>query len=553
MLFFPVNTITPTDQPQTRKPMKSLHFLCAAFLLSYQTMLFANELVDAAAAGSSERAISLVSSGMDVNGAQSDGTTALMYAAYRGDTALTQALLKAGADPNRRNDYGTSALLEASIIGSVDIVNLLLDHGADPNWTNPEGETALMNAARGGNLDMASTLLNHGADINATEQWGGQSALHWAAAQSQPAMLQLLIDHGADVNLQSIIRHWDRTTLNEPRPLHMNRGGFTALHFAAREGCTACIDVLARAGADLDAHDPERVTPLNTALLNLHFSTAQTLIAAGADVNKWDIYGRSPLFNTIDMHTIPSGGRPDIPSQDTTTGYDIAALLLDKGANPNMQLKMVPPLRNAIYDRGYDKVLTTGSTALMRAVKGGDADSTRLLLEHGALPDLPNMEGQTPMMIVAGIGHTTNPTRGRYRTQDQSIEAIQLLLDFGADINALSGDPALPPGIEPVDYQRDTNLHKANEGEVVIHGQTALHGAAKQGWTDVARFLIEHGATQQVVDEAGTTPFDLAMGRYAPAYNDTPPLPFFETARYLQEACAVVDGCAIPDPLDSQP
>jgi len=518
------------------------------FLLIGQSAT-AGEVVDAIVAGKGDEALQLLTEGADANAPRADGTTALMYAAYLGNFELAKALVEAGADINASNDYGTSALLEAAIIGATDILALLLENGADPDWRNPEGETALMNVARAGLLDAAELLLDHGADINAVEQWGGQSALLWAAAQSQPAMIKLLAEHGADVNLQSIIRHWDRTTLNEPRPKHLNKGGLTALHFAAREGCTACIHELVAAGANLDAHDPERVTPLNTALLNQHFNTAAVLIEAGASVEKWDIYGRSPLFNAIDLHTLPIGGRPDIPTADETTGYDIAVMLLERGANPNMQLKMVPPLRNAIYDRGYDKVLTNGATPLMRAVKGGDAASTALLLSHGALPDLPNMEGQTPMMIVAGIGHTSNPTRGRFRTQDQSIEAIRLLLEAGADINALSGDPALPPGVEPVDYQRDKNIHPANEGEVVIHGQTALHGAAKQGWTDVARFLIENDARQQVVDEDGDTPFDLAMARYEPAYNDSAPLPFFETARYLQEECAKVDGCSIPYPL----
>ena len=103
-----------------------------------------------------------------------------------------------------------------------------------------------------------------------------------------------------------------------------------------------------------------------------------------------------------------------------------------------------------------------------------------------------------------------------------------------------------------MDYRRDKTPHPANEGEVVIHGQTALHGAAKQGWTEVARFLIENGAQQQVIDDAGTTPFDLAMGRYAPAYNDTPPLPFFDTAHYLQQECDSIDGCVIPDPINME-
>jgi len=40
------------------------------------------------------------------------------------------------------------------------------------------------------------------------------------------------------------------------------------------------------------------------------------------------------------------------------------------------------------------------------------------------------------------------------------------------------------------------------------------------------------------------------MGRYAPAYNDSAPLPFFETARYLQQECEKIDTCVIPDTLN---
>ncbi|MBT5483308.1 MAG: hypothetical protein HOH14_11690 [Gammaproteobacteria bacterium] len=530
----------------------------ARFLIFYIALfpgmqaLAEDSLVDLVANDQYSQAMQLISAGADVNVSQPDGTTALMYAAYSGNADMAKALIDAGANPDASNIYGSSAILEAAIAGATDVLKVLLTGGADANWSNPEGETPLMNVARAGQLEAAELLLSHGAQVNAAEQWGGQTALLWAAAQSQPEMLALLIANGADVNARSKIRNWERTILNEPRPQILNRGGFTALHYAGREGCTECILILATAGANMDAHDPERVTPLNIALINQHYSTAAALIEAGADVDKWDLYGRSPLFNAIDLNTLPTGGRADIPSSDLTTGYDIAVMLLERGANPDMQLKLVPPLREAIYDRGSDKVLTTGATALMRAVKGGDLASTQLLLDHGAQPDLPNKEGQTPMMIVAGIGHTSSPTRGKFRTQQESIDAIRLLLDAGADINALSGDPVLPSGVAVVDYRRDKTPHPANEGEVVIHGQTALHGAAKQGWTEVARFLIENGAQQQVIDDAGTTPFDLAMGRYAPAYNDTPPLPFFDTAHYLQQECDSIDGCVIPDPINME-
>src|SRR5690606_26385185 len=135
--------------------------------------------------------------------------------------------------------------------------------------------------------------------------------------------------------------------------------------------------------------------------------------------------------------TLPSGGRTDIPSGDALTGYDVAVMLLERGADPNMQLKLRPPYRNAIFDRGADSALSTGATPLMRAARAADNASVELLLEHGALADLPNSRGETPLMVVSGVNFPSDPTRGRYKTEEDSIETIRLLLDAGADINAI--------------------------------------------------------------------------------------------------------------------
>ena len=112
----------------------------------------------------------------------------------------------------------------------------------------------------------------------------------------------------------------------------------------------------------------------------MRFDLAAYLIGAGADINRWDFWGQSPLYVAIDMNTLPRGGRPDLPSTDDLTGYDIAAMLLAKGANPNLQLKLRPPYRNAVFDRGGDQVLSTGATPLLLAAKVGDAASVSLLL-----------------------------------------------------------------------------------------------------------------------------------------------------------------------------
>src|SRR5690606_41101766 len=109
-------------------------------------------------------------------------------------------------------------------------------------------------------------------------------------------MGKLLIDHGADVDARGAIRRWERKVIREPRPKDMNQGGFTPLLYAAREGCVECARHLVKAGADIDLPDPHRVTPLNMAQLNLNFDLAAYLIASDADRNKWDLYGRTPLY-----------------------------------------------------------------------------------------------------------------------------------------------------------------------------------------------------------------------------------------------------------------
>lgn len=139
-----------------------------------------------------------------------------------------------------KNQFGTSAITEAAIIGSAPIIDALLKAGADPNTKNPEGETPLMAAARSGNVEAAKRLLDAGADVNAKENWGEQSALMWAATQSQAEMVKLLASRGADVNARGVIRQWERKVITEPRPKDMNKGGFTALLYAAREGGVEC-------------------------------------------------------------------------------------------------------------------------------------------------------------------------------------------------------------------------------------------------------------------------------------------------------------------------
>jgi ankyrin repeat protein len=494
--------------------------LVAAILATASVARAAEPVVDAAERGDRAAVLRLLAKGANPNTPGPDGTTAVMWAASNGDLELVRALVKAGADVKIKNQFGTSALTEAATIGSAPIVNVLLKAGADPNFRNPEGETPLMAAARSGHVDAAKVLLETGADINAKESFGGQSALMWAAAQSQPEMVKLLAAKGADLNARGVVHQWERKVITEPRPKDMNKGGFTPLLYAAREGCVECVKNLIAAGADLNLEDPDRMTPLTMALFNLHFEAAAALIKGGADVDKWDFFGRSPIYMAADVSTLPTkgnGAMAVIPSEDKISALDVAKMLLDAGADPNIQLKRRPPYRDVPQDRGGDAILAQGATALLRASRAGDAPFVDLLLKHGALVDLPSKEGVTPLMAAAGVEFGTRVTRGRNRTNEGVLATMKLLADAGANVNARSvTEPRndMPNGTSAAASY--TIQARTRPGQVpsaaAVPDQTALMGAAERGYTEFVKFLAAHGADLQLKDARGRTALDLAKG-----------------------------------------
>src|SRR5579863_8402770 len=370
-----------------------------AVLLVGTSLATAAEMTPLAAAESGDHATAIrlaTTRGANVNATGADGSTAIMYAAANGDLELVRALIKAGANVKLANQLGTSAITEAAIIGNAPIVDALIKAGADPNFRTTDGETPLMEAARSGHMEAAKVLLAAKADVNAKENWGGQSAIMWAAALSQPDMVKFLASKDANLNDHGKINQWERKIIQEPRPKDMNKGGFTALHYAAREGCALCVQYLLEAHADPDSEDPDRETPLLLALENLHFDTAAVLVKGGADLDKWDLFGRSPVYMAADVSTLPmkgNGAMAVIPSADKLTAVDVGRMMLQAGANPNIQLKRRPPYRDVPQDRGGDGMLAQGATPLLRAARGGDDKFVALLLEYKALVDLPSKEG----------------------------------------------------------------------------------------------------------------------------------------------------------------
>ena len=527
----------------------------SAVLLAGASLGFAagvTTLLDAAEAGDHAAAMRLVTAkGTNVNAAGADGATAVMYAAAAGDVDLVRALIKAGADVKGKTKLGTSAITEAAIIGNAPILDALLKAGADPNFRTTDGETPIMAAGRSGKVEAAKVLLDAGADINAKENWGQQTALMWAAAQSQADMVKFLASKGAKLDDHGRANQWERKIIQEPRPKDMNKGGFTPLLYAAREGCVLCVRYLLEAGADPDSEDPDRETPLLLALQNMHFDTAAELVKGGADLDKWDLYGRSPVYMAADVSTLPmkgNGAMAVIPSADQLTAVDVARMMLEKGANPNIQLKRRPPYRDVPQDRGGDGMLAQNATPLLRAARGGDDKMTALLLEYKALVDLPSKEGITPLMAAAGVDYGQRVTRGRNRTDEGVLATMDLLVKAGANINAKSvvdrgpggrggaapgrggaaapaapaagrgGAAGAPQALGAADdsasariaqtFRRGSQMPSA----AAIPNQTALHGAAEHGFDKFVQFLVDHGADLNAKDANGRTALEVARG-----------------------------------------
>jgi ankyrin repeat protein len=441
-------------------------------------------VVDAVKGGDRAAILALLEKHADVNVAEADGTTALDWAVRMDDLDLTGRLLQAGAKVDAANRYGVTPLYLACLNGNAAMIERLLQAGADANSVWTEGETPLMTLARTGNVDAAKVLLSHGAQVNAKEPVHGQTPLMWATAQSHPEMMRELIARGADVNARSGVQKWERQTTSEPREKWLPPGGFTALHFAGRQGCLECTQILAESGADINAVDPDGISVPLIAIINGHYDVAGYLIDKGTDSNLADKTGRTALYAAVDFSTMPNSNRP-APKvlNEQLSALALIEKLLEHGANPNAQLKTQAPYRLKL-DRGDDTMLTTGTTPLLRAAKAGDVPTMKLLLAKGADAKLATRNGVNPLMAAAGLGTKEEDTTGRHKTEADAIAGIRLCLDAGVDINATDG-----------------------------RGQTALHGAALKGYDQVVQFLADHGAKVDVKDRRGFTPLDAAMGK----------------------------------------
>jgi uncharacterized protein len=484
-------------------------------------------LGDLVRAGKRDSVLAAITSpDVDVNEKAPDGSTALMWATFNVDRELVRALLKAGAKADVTSRYGATALSEAVKVEDIELVRMLLDAGANVNSPNLDNQTALMVAVSTSSLPISKLLVERGADVNAVETFRNQNALMWAAGVNAPDIVDLLLAHGAkNVDLRAKYDDWPRQQTSEPRAQYQSRqtGGLTALLYATRSGCYRCTVALVKAGADVNKPNPDGVTPLINALDNKRFDVAMFLLDKGANPNAWDMSGRTPIYVAVDMNSFRGGGgigggarpagfpapdgQPDAqPDASAVTAMNVVNRLLDMGVDVNHQLTRKRPY-GAGRGRFEDYDLRGGVGALFVATMRQDHEAMQALLAHGAEVDLPNVMQMTPLMIAAGMRGTGRAGGGGPGggagaggdPQARMIRSIDLLLDAGADINA-----------RVINSRTHTAKIMAYVQGRDQEGRTALFAAGEAGNDKVVKHLLDRGADPTVRDAAGKTALDAA-------------------------------------------
>jgi len=464
-------------------------------------------LIDAIKTASTTDVVRLLDEGADPNATEPDGTTALHWTVRGDDVESARRLIDAGAGVNAANRYGVTPLALAATNGDGVMVELLLGAGADPEAPSPGGDTALMLAARTGRVEAIIPLLDAGAAVDTTETWRGQTALMWAAAAGHAAAVTTLLAAGADIETRSSSQ-------------------LTPLLFAVREGHVDTVDALLAAGADVNAPARDDTTPLVAAVLNGHFELGKRLLDAGADPNLPD--PRGSILHALSWVRRPGSGRPPLPT-GTLDSLDLAAAVLDAGANPNVRLDwreipfevdlgIVRPPSGISVGRAF--LSFVGATPFYLAAKHADVELMRLLIEHGADPLTPTDQGITPLMAAAGVGFWDGESPGPLNGTPEAtrLAAVQLAVELGNDLHAMTdfGDTPLegdgmtlllrhPVNLKDLDAQQD-------RGDMRWHGSSALHGAAMMGSNLVVQYLVDLGANVNAQNGLGWTPLMVAKG-----------------------------------------
>ncbi len=277
--------------------------------------------------GDQKQVKSLLAKGANINAQDADGTTPLMHAVVNAEADCVKLLLDKGADPNLSNKAGATALMWA--VNDLKKVQLLLAKGANVNAVSKEKNSPLLLAfGLPNSLPVVTALLAKGADVNQAEK-DGFTPLMAAGFSGNLELMKLLLAKGAD-------------------PKAKTKQGFTYLSAIAFSTNVEAVKWALEQG--FDVKDPKADFLLTGPVMNGRLDIVQLLLTKGADANRPDSLGYTPL-----MHAVLT----------ETTSLELVMLLLEKGADAKAKAK-------------------DGLTALSFAKRKGWTEVIALLTKAGA-------------------------------------------------------------------------------------------------------------------------------------------------------------------------
>lgn len=489
-----------------------------------------------------------------------DGTTALHAAALANSEAVAKLLLDRADDARAflesRGAHGLTALHTAASANALQVLEELTRRGAVVDARHAfANSTALHFAAEEGHADIIRALCNAGADADASTTLGGRP-LHAAAQKGHVRAVEALLACGCNTE----------TLLNEDT---------TPLYLAALEGHAAVVRALVAGGASLtptitysagaaskavafsqrhdwrpNAEPGNGATPLHAAAEHGHADVVEELLEAGAPVDDRSMSGVSPLHlasgygrGAVIRLLVERGATVDLgdrtgatPLSHSVASAETVAQLLAFGADPNA------PRRD-------------GATAVHAAVSLGNAPVVRALVAHGGRAATRTRDGATPLLVAATddalidalqnasdfrdalavpgpgavasiVSHSREERAGdaplTVAVRKGARKAAQLLLDLGADPNAISDDS----GCVPLHFAANNDdghlvqvLVKAGAlvdvGSDQMDGAAPLYIAATRGAVQAAAALLDAGADPDRATEKSETALLAAVERDA--------------------------------------
>lgn len=388
--------------------------------------------------------------------------TPLEAAAAGGHLDTVKILLEMGADPRFTNGEAFGTALVASIDGessSLEVIEALLEAGCDANVVVAESCNSvgfpLLMATRSNRIDVVQLLLANNADVN-LHRGSLNTALQEAIWQKNTQIIDLLLEHKADVNIVTEpFANWK----NEPASWKPGLD-VTALQSAAWQGDDQVVRRLIALGAQLSVNvdDVPFTSALQIAAYCGHLSTLKLLIECGSDVQE----ARCVYYATA-LHCAAYAGH-----------VDCARTLLLAGAD--------------VHETGPENLISPLNAAC--GSMSATAEIISLLAEHGAKINA-RQKNRLPFAL-----HTACESQA-------ATKVVELLLDLGADINAVGGEfgTALQVACFHGSYDTAALLLRRGADPNIRAGtfNTALQVAYGEGHGEIIDLLYEHGALNSLV------------------------------------------------------